>query len=266
MPTPQRPLAGRAVLVTDVGRRTAIGAAIARRLAQDGARLVLHSWSSHDAEQTWGEDVGGTEAVLAELRAHGADAVATASDFADRRAPADVVDATRAKYGHLDAVVAAHARSSHQSIEQVTAAEIDRTYAVNTRATLLLVQRFAAEHDGRAGGRVVLFTSGQHHEAMPAELPYVASKAALHQLTPSLAVALAAKRITVNCVDPGPTDTGAHLPEELRDRIASRIPLGRWGRPSDAARLVAWLMSDEAEWVTGQVIASDGGWSARSRV
>jgi 3-oxoacyl-[acyl-carrier protein] reductase len=108
----------------------------------------------------------------------------------------------------------------------------------------------------------VLFTSGQYHMAMPEELPYVASKAVLQQLTASLAVTVARRAITVNCVDPGPNDTG-YATGELRRRVAEAMPAGRWGRPDDAARLVAWLCSDEAEWVTGQTIASDGGWSAR---
>ena len=86
--------------------------------------------------------------------------------------------------------MANHARSSIQALEELSAEEIDLSYAVNTRATMLLVKAFAAQHDSRRGGRVVLFTSGQYHSAMPAELPYVASKGALHQLVPSLAVHL----------------------------------------------------------------------------
>jgi 3-oxoacyl-[acyl-carrier protein] reductase len=182
-------------------------------------------------------------------------------DLADPNAPARLVTAARRAFGHLDVVVANHARSSAQALEKLTAKEIDLSYAGNTRATLLLVQAFAAQHDGRPGGRVVLFTSGQYHSAMPGELPYVASKGALHQLTPSLAVQLMPRRITVNCVDPGPNDTG-YADADTRAAITARNPGGRWSSPADTARLVAWLLSDEADWVTGQVIASDGGWSA----
>lgn len=121
--------------------------------------------------------------------------------------------------------------------------------------------RCSRRHDGRPGGRVVQFTSGQYHRAMPDELPYVASKGALHQLTPSLAVHLMPRGITVNCIDPGPNDTG-YADQATREAVTSRMPAGRWGMPADAAKLVAWLVSDEADWVTGQVIASDGGWSS----
>ena len=121
-------------------------------------------------------------------------------------------------------------------------------------------EAFAARHDGAPGGRVIVFTSGQYHSAMPAELPYVASKAALHELTASLAAHLMPRRITVNCIDPGPNDTG-YATEALHAAVRERMPGGRWGTPADTAKLVAWLLSDEAEWVTGQTIASDGGWS-----
>ena len=130
--------------------------------------------------------------------------------------------------------------------------------AVNVRASLLLVQAFHARHDGRPGGRVILMTSGQHRGAMPGELPYIAGKGALHQLTASLAAALAPKRITVNCVDPGATDTGWPTPE-IRRQVLAEEPFGRWGEPDDAARLIAFLCSGDGRWVTGQVITSSGG-------
>jgi 3-oxoacyl-[acyl-carrier protein] reductase len=260
--TRARPLDGRVALVTGVSRRIAIGAAIARRLAADGAAVVLHSWSPHDAEQSWGADPGGAEAILAELREAGGRAEHVAADLRDPEAPGHLVEAAWRAFGHVDVLVANHARSSRQTLEQITAAELDLSYAVNTRATLLLAQAFAAQHDGRRGGRILFFTSGQYHGAMPAELPYIASKGALHQLTRSVAAHLMPRGITVNCVNPGPNDTG-YADDAARAAVAAANPGGRWGTPADAARLVAWLVSDEADWVTGQVIASDGGWSAR---
>jgi 3-oxoacyl-[acyl-carrier protein] reductase len=256
-----QPLAERVAVVTGASRRAGIGAGVARRLVADGAAVLLHSWSAHDEEQAWGADAGGVAALMDELLRQGGRVAHVSLDFADPDSPADLIEMAHRTFGHVDILVANHARSSDQSLEQLTASEIDLTYAVNARATLLLVKSFAARHDGRPGGRVVLFTSGQYHGAMPTELPYVASKGALQQLTASLAVHLMPRAITVNCVDPGPNDTG-YADDATRAAIAARVPGGRWGTPADTARLIAWLVSDEAGWVTGQVIASDGGWSA----
>ena len=201
--------------------------------------------------------------MVSEIRAAGGTIEHIAADFTEPEAPATVIKAALAAFGQVDAVVANHARSSGQDIDQVTADEIDRSYAVNTRATLLLIKAFAATHDvTRPGGRVLLFTSGQYHGAMPTELPYIASKAALHELTRSLAVHLMPRGITVNCINPGPNDTG-YADEETLKAVADANPGGRWSTPTDAANLAAWLLSDEAAWITGQTIASDGGWSAR---
>ncbi len=253
---------GRAVLITGVSRGGGIGAAIARRLAADGAGLFLTGWTPHDSDQPWGEDPRGGHGVAEALRHDGAQVEFLSADFADPETPQQVMAAARSAFGRVDALVANHARSSRQSLPMLTAAELDASFAVNARATLLLMRHFVEQHDGSPGGRVVLFTSGQYHGAMPAELPYIASKAVLQQLTASLAVELAPRQITVNCVNPGPNDTD-YATGELRRRVEQAMPAGRWGRPEDAARLVAWLLSDEADWVTGQTIASDGGWSAR---
>ncbi len=255
---------GRVALVTGASRRGAIGAAIARRLTDDGLAVLVHGYEPFDASFHRVPDPGGTEALATELVAAGARARAVSADLADPDAPDRLVADALAAFGCLDVVVAAHARSSDHALGDLTAAELDLTWAVNTRATLLLVQAMARARPRSDGGRVVLFTSGQYHAAMPQELPYIASKGALHQLTGSLAVALMADGITVNCIDPGPTDT-AYADEHLYAAVAAASPGGRWGSPDDQARLVGWLVSDEAGWVTGQVIGSDGGWSVRPR-
>lgn len=255
------PLAGRGALVTGVGRRAGIGYAIARRLGGMGAALYLQAWAPADAAQPWGADPLGAAGVIGALRDELPEGAAVASgehDFLEPAAPAACVAAARAALGHVDVLVANHAHSSNRSLEALDAAELDRALAVNVRATLLLVQAFAAQHDGRPGGRVILMTSGQHRGPMPEELPYVAGKAALHGLTASLAAALAPQAITVNCVDPGATDTGYAGPEAHAAVLAAE-PFGRWGEPDDAARLIAFLASDDARWVTGQTIASTGG-------
>ncbi len=154
-------------------------------------------------------------------------------------------------------LVVNHARSGHGGLDDLTAEEIDAFLHENVRASLLLVREFAARHDdSREGGRVVLFTSGQHIAPMAGEVAYAVSKGALEQATLTLADELADRGITVNAVNPGPTDTGWGLAEREPGRA---MPSGRWGEPDDAARLVAWLCSDDARWITGQTIDSEGG-------
>jgi 3-oxoacyl-[acyl-carrier protein] reductase len=250
------PLAGRGALVTGVSRRVGIGYAIARRLRELGADVTIQGWTGHDAAQPWGADPAGVPALAAELGAAHLE-----SDFTDPAAPEACIDAAVATLGAVDVLVANHAMSCDQSLEQLDAAAIDATLAVNVRASLLLAKGFAARHDdARPGGRIVLFTSGQNLEPMTRELPYAASKAALHGITASLAAHLAPRGILVNAVNPGPTDTGWATPELTRAEMR-RLPLGRWGAPEDAARLVGWLCTDDAGWVTGQVLTSDGGFS-----
>ena len=263
-PGPGRPLAGRVAIVTGVSRRVGIGLAVARRLAALGAGLFVTSWAAHDREQPWGADPGGVAAVLAELGSGDASSPAAGrvghleADFLDPGAPDRVMAAAVEAFGHVDILVCNHARSSLGGLGQLTAAELDATFAVNTRAVLLLVQAFAAQHDGRPGGRVVLFTSGQHLGPMPGELAYAASKGALVAVTASVADTLADRGVTVNTINPGPTDTG-YVDQATRERVATMFPAGRWGAPDDAARLVAWLCTDDAAWVTGQVVNSEGG-------
>lgn len=251
------PLAGRVALVTGASRRSAIGAALVRRLVADGAAVLVHSWSLADGPRV---DPDGAEQLVAKLSTAGGSLEHISADLADPTTPALLVAAARESYGRLDMVIANHARSTRQSLEELTADELDLTYAVNTRATLLPVQEFAAQFKAGTGGRVVLFTSGQYLGVMPGELPYIASKAALRELTPTLAAHLIPRGITVNCVNPGPNNTG-YADTAAWAWVAERNPGGRASTPQDTARLIGWLASDEAAWVTGQVIASDGGWS-----
>jgi 3-oxoacyl-[acyl-carrier protein] reductase len=234
--------------VTGVSRSEGIGYAIARRLVADGFAVFTQGWEAHDAAQPWGAgEVPLREGLAGHLEA----------DLADPEGPGAVMAAARIALGHVDVLIANHAASVDGTLEALTAASIDTALAVNVRGTLLLVKEFAASFDGDHG-RVVLFTSGQGRGPMPSELPYAVSKAALSGSVLSLADHLAPRGITVNAVNPGPTDTG-WATEEIVERAKAAMPRGRWGTPEDAARLVAWLASEESGWVTGQVIDSDGG-------
>ncbi len=151
------------------------------------------------------------------------------------------------------------AYSTRDGYEALDAETLDAHYAVNIRGAFLLTVEFARRFSGKSGGRIINLTSGQSVGPMPGELAYVATKGAVEAFTVSLSAELAARGITVNAVDPGTTDTG-WMTEEVKGELLPRFPQGRIGLPEDAARLIAFLASDEAAWITGQVIHSRGGY------
>lgn len=258
LPLPSGSLTGRTALITGVSRRQGIGFAIARRFISHGASVFTQSWRDHDEAQAWGSDSVSQDELLVDI---GGPMKHLAIDLADSEAPHRLIEAAQAALGHVDILVANHARSSQQSLEEITAEELDLSFQVNARSTLLLVKEWAKQYeDDRGTGRVIMMTSGQHLEPMPSEISCAASKAVIQQMTPALASHLARRRITVNSVNPGPTDTGWATPETY-ERVLGQMPFGRWGTPDDAARLVAWLASADGQWITGQTINSEGGFS-----
>lgn len=255
------PLRGRVVVVTGVSRRIGIGYAIARRAAAYGASLLLQHHREHDEERLWGGD--DLDAVRAGVTAALGDPAARVADLpldlARPDAPEQLVDRACTEFGHVDALVCNHAQSGLDgALGELDAELLDRHWAVNTRSSLLLTQAFAAQHDGRPGGRVVFLTSGQRQGPMPGEVAYAAAKGALAEVTLTVADQLADDGITVNAVNPGPVDTG-YLDERTWQQVAAKFPFGRFGEPDDPARLIGWLLTDEARWVTGQVIDTEGG-------
>jgi len=253
------PLSGRTALITGVSRRRGIGFAVASRLAAMGASLAVHHHLPHDADE-----YGATEhlgALLADLRTSlqgTAQLVDVAADLGDPASVEGLVSTVTGMVGHLDVLVCNHAHGGDAvDLAHLTVAALDRHWAVNTRATLLLTQAFAAQHDGRDGGRVIWMTSGQNLGPMSDNLAYAASKAALAGATWSVADDLAGRGILLNTVNPGPVNTG-YL-DDAPPEFASAFPLGRIGEPADPARLIGWLVSDEGRWVVGQVLNSESG-------
>ena len=249
---------GKVALITGVSRKLGIGAAIAHTLARAGATIFTTYYSPFDAAMPWGSAEREPQAILAELRAHGIAAAGIEANLADPSAPEQVVAAANQAFGHIDILINNAAYYQAASLDTLTAALLDQHYAVNVRGTLLLCRAFAEQHDGRAGGRIVNLISGQSLTPMPAELPYVMTKAAIEGLTLTLSTALAGKHITVNAVDPGATDSG-WISDQLRAELLRQAPFGRVGIPDDAARLIGFLVSDAGQWITGQVIRSRGG-------
>ena len=240
-----------AALVTGVSRLGGIASAVVRTLARDGWTVAGTGFRAYDETEPWGADPDAPD----RLKEEGALAAWSEDDLADPEAPARVLTAAEAAVGPLTALVAVHTESRLGGILDTTAVDFDRHLAVNSRATLLLVAEFARHYRGEPGsGRIVAFTSSAVHS----EIAYGASKKALEQIVVASAVELGPKGITVNAIDPGPTDTG-WLSAELVERISEATPLRRIGRPEDAAELVAFLCSARGGWITGQTLVADGG-------
>ena len=250
-------LKNRVALITGVSRRNGIGFGIANRLASSGADLFLHSFSPYDKMMSLQIENNETELIKKTLCGYDVSVELMEADFYEQDSPAKIMTAAVQKFNHIDILVLNHTYDTLKKLDELTAEEIDRHLVVNIRAALLLVQEFVIQYRGKNTGRIVMLTSGQHLGPMP-DLAYVASKGAIHQLTLSLSDILIEKGITVNTVNPGPTKTYDPSPE-IDEAVLQRMPLGRWGEPDDAARLIAWLVSDEGYWITGQVINSEGG-------
>ena len=251
-------LRGRVALVTGVGRRRGIGSAVCLALACRGADVVLSYWKAYDREMPWASDEDEPEALLRQLRAAGVGAEGIEMDLSRSDSARLLLDATEERLGRSSILVNTAAYSSRDDFETLEAEALDAHYAVNVRAMALLSVGFARRYPGGSGGRIVNFSSGQSLGPMPGELAYVATKGAIEAFTRTLAAEVGHKGITVNAINPGPTDTG-WMSEELKREIAPKFPSGRVGQPEDAAKLVAFLAGDEAAWITGQVIHSEGG-------
>jgi 3-oxoacyl-[acyl-carrier protein] reductase len=180
------------------------------------------------------------------------------ADLSEAEAAGYLFDSAEQALGAITALVAVHTYDPGGGLFDITPAEFDRHMAINPRATLLLAAEFARRFSGPRGrGRIVTFTSGL---PLKGSIGYAASKGAIEWITVSAAAELAASGITVNAVNPGPNDTG-WMSEEVRQRITNESPLGRIGRPEDTAELIRFLCSGQSGWITGQILASDGGWS-----
>lgn len=244
--------------MTGVSRRVGIAAAVVRKLIASGWDVAMTGWPPYDETVPWGRVKGATEELLALAVASGARAVAIEADLSDPDAPRSVFESVEKSLGSITALAVVHTHDPGGGLFDVSAAQFDRHMAINARATMLLIAEFARQFDGPAGrGRIVTFTSGL---PLKGSIAYAASKGAIEWITVSAAAELAERGITVNAVNPGPNDTG-WMSDDIRRKVEQESPLGRIGRPKDAAELVDFLCSEHSGWITGQIHASDGGWS-----
>jgi 3-oxoacyl-[acyl-carrier protein] reductase len=248
----------RIAIVTGASRRQGIGAAICQALASKGADIFFTYWTAYDRTTPWGADSDGPVALQNELREMGVHCEIMEIDLRSESAPGHIIDEVEKQLGNPSILVNNAASSTRDGYEVLDAQILDAHYTVNVRGTLLLSVEFARRFAGKSGGRIINLVSGQSLGPMPGELAYVATKGAIEAFTVSLSAELASRGITVNGIDPGATDIG-WMTEDIKQELLLRSPQGRLGQPEDAARLIAFLASDDASWITGQIIHSRGG-------
>ena len=243
----------RCVLITGVGRRAGIAAGIAAGLAADGWDLALSFWPAYDRRVGLPGSANDPQEVADELRATGRRVELLPGDLAEIGTAAQLVDDAVAAFGHLDALLLAHCESVDSTILSTTVDSFDRHYAVNVRASWLLVSAFARQLPA-SGGSVVALTS----DHTVGNVPYGATKAAMDRVVLAAAHELGAAGLRANVINPGPVDTG-WMDDAHREQLRAQQPTGRLGTVEDVSNLVRFLLSDQGRWINGQTIASNGG-------
>jgi 3-oxoacyl-[acyl-carrier protein] reductase len=244
--TQNRPLSGKVAIVT--GSSRGIGRAIAERLGQDGAKIVV----------TYVGNQAKAEEVVSTIKVHGSDAVAIKVDMRQIAEVRNLFQKTLAQFGQIDILVNnAAGKNIFKPTAEMSEAEYNSMFDI-TRGVYFSLQE--AAHQMANGGRIVNMSSSATAMAYPTGGAYAGCKAAIEQFSVCLAKELGAKGIVVNTVAPGLTATdGLVLDQAEVEQMVTQTPLGRLGQPDDIASAVAMLVSEDAHWVTGQNLRATGG-------
>jgi 3-oxoacyl-[acyl-carrier protein] reductase len=239
-------LTGKVAIVTAASR--GIGRAIALRLGQDGAAVAVNYVTSPEK----------AEAVVQEIITNGGRAIAIQGSVANKADVTRLFDETEQKLGAIDIVVNVAGVSVFKPHTELTDDDFDQVFSVNARGAMYVLQ--ASANRVKDGGRIVQFSTGGTMMPIPAGGIYAASKAAGERLAFALAKEIGHRQVTVNVVSPGVTDTdGLILDQAAIDHLIGQTPLGRLGQPNDIADVVAFLVGDDAHWMTGQNLQVNGG-------
>ena len=233
------------------GASRGIGRATAARLARSGWAVCINYLERRDK----------AEELCAVLRAEGCRAMSYQADVADKAAVNAMADAVRAQFGPISLLVSNAGIAGQMQIQDVTEAQWDRYFDVNVKGAYNAVQAVLPDMLRAHAGAIVTVSSMWGLRGASCETVYSAGKAALIGFTRSLAMELAPTGIRANCVCPGVIDTDMVqvLGQETLDELARMTPLGRLGTPEDVAAAICYFASDEASFVTGQVLTADGG-------
>ena len=239
-------LDGKVAIITGASR--GIGRATAERLGQDGASVVVNYTQQADKAQE----------VVATIEASGGKAIAVQADISKLDQLRQLFQKAEDQFGGLDIVINNVGIFVYKPLAAITEEEFDRVFEVNAKGTFFALQEAARRI--RDGGRIVNVSTGGTVQSGPMGSAYAGSKAAIEQFGLALAKELGGRGITVNNVLPGVTDTdGLTLPEEAKAHLIQNITLGRLGQPQDIADVIAFLVSEQGRWMTGQNIRAGGG-------
>jgi 3-oxoacyl-[acyl-carrier protein] reductase len=244
-------LKGKVAVVT--GASKGIGAAIALKLAAEGASVVVNYSSSKD----------GADRIVSEITGNGGKAVAVHANVAKEPDIRRLFAETKKAFGKLDVLVNNAGIYEFSPLENVTAEHFHKQFDLNVLG-LILASQEAVKHFGPEGGNIINISSVAATAALPTASVYSATKAAVDAVTRSLAAELGPKKIRVNSVNPGMietegTDAAGITESDFRKQVEAATPLGRIGKPNDVAPVVVFLASNDAGWVTGQTLMVSGG-------
>ncbi len=248
----------RIAIVTGVSRLKGIGRAICLALAKKGIDIFFTYWTPYDNEMPWKVEAKEPEMIQAEIKALGVRCKKMELDLTESSAIEQLFQRVNDTLGQPSILVNNATYSTQTSVEDITGEELDKHYALNLRATTLLCVEFIRRFQEGLQGRIINLSSGQSLGPMSDEIAYAITKGAIETLTYTLHQKIAAIGITINAVNPGPTDTG-WMDAELNQVLLKQFPTKRIGMPKDVAKLITFLASEEAEWITGQIIHSEGG-------
>lgn len=262
-------LKDKVALITGMNNPWGIGAAAALAFAREGAKLVLvykkisrafdeNKTGQNGVDRYYAANAGNADEVERRLQELGADYLLLESDISDEAAVKEIYAKAIGRFGRVDILVnnaATDDETGRDTIESITRDVIDDTFAVNVRGSILMMRELINLHGSY--GRIINISTDAA-QVFAGQITYGASKATLEALTRSIAIEAAQYGITVNCVAPGPTQTG-WISEEFEKDVIPIIPMGQLIQPEDIADTVLFLASERARFLTGQVIKVSGG-------